>query len=123
MDLNCEDWRSRDRMWDQTRYALEFFHRYLPFWEMEPASSLAVGGSAARVLAKKGSIYAVQLPQGGTTELRVEEGVYTMRWYNPRTGGGLQRGSVDSIIGLRARSIGHPPAEPDKDWVALIKRQ
>jgi hypothetical protein len=123
MDLNCEDWRSRDRMWDQTRYALAFFHAHLPFWEMEPASSLTVGGSVARVLAKKGSIYAVQLPQGGTTELRVEEGVYTVRWYNPRSGGELQRGSVDSIIGPRARSIGHPPAEPDKDWVALIRRQ
>ncbi|MBA7605015.1 hypothetical protein ES703_12143 [subsurface metagenome] len=24
-DLNCEDWRSRDHMWDLTRYALEFF--------------------------------------------------------------------------------------------------
>ncbi|MEZ5397232.1 MAG: hypothetical protein R2724_31255 [Bryobacterales bacterium] len=24
MDINMEDWRSRDRMWDQTRYALEF---------------------------------------------------------------------------------------------------
>jgi len=40
-DLNCEDWRSRDAMWDQTRYALDFFQRYLPFWEMSPADALA----------------------------------------------------------------------------------
>jgi hypothetical protein len=32
-DLNCEDWRSRDRMWDQTRYALEFM-RQIPFTTM-----------------------------------------------------------------------------------------
>ena len=34
MDINCEDWRTRENMWNQTRYALEFFHDYLPFAEM-----------------------------------------------------------------------------------------
>ncbi len=36
-DLNCEDWRSRDHLWDLTRYAVEFFHEYLPFTEMKHA--------------------------------------------------------------------------------------
>jgi hypothetical protein len=39
-DLNCEDWRSRDHMWDLTRHALEFFHQYLPFVEMKHADGL-----------------------------------------------------------------------------------
>jgi Domain of unknown function (DUF5060) len=34
-DLTCQDYRTRDRMWDQSRYALEFFRRHqIPFWEM-----------------------------------------------------------------------------------------
>jgi hypothetical protein len=35
-DLNCEDWRSRDAMWDQTRHALEFMRR-IPFTEIKPS--------------------------------------------------------------------------------------
>ncbi len=54
MDLNCEDWRSRDRMWDQTRYALEFFHEHLPFWEMAPDNSLASGAKRCAGAGKTG---------------------------------------------------------------------
>nr|MCU0248522.1 DUF5060 domain-containing protein [Bryobacter sp.] len=96
MDLNCEDWRSRDRMWDQTRYALEFFHRHLPFWEMEPAAPLASG---ARVFAKPGAVYAVQLPKGGSAELPLPPGKYRVLWFNPRSGGELQRGSLENVAG------------------------
>ncbi|MCP4454475.1 MAG: DUF5060 domain-containing protein, partial [Planctomycetes bacterium] len=40
MDINCEDWRSRDILWNQTRHALMFFQTYLPFWDMTPANRL-----------------------------------------------------------------------------------
>ena len=36
-DLNCEDWRSRDILWKQTDYALEFFRNYLPYGDMHSA--------------------------------------------------------------------------------------
>ena len=42
-DLNCESWRSRDHMWDLTRYALEFFHNHLPFAQMEPSRRADLG--------------------------------------------------------------------------------
>ncbi len=119
MDINCEDWRSRERMWDQTRYALEFFRKHLPFWEMEPADGLASGG--ALVLAKPGQIYAVYLPEGGTADLKLAEGKYVVRWFNPRTGGDLVMGST--VVGGGPVAIGTPPADGDKDWVALITRK
>jgi hypothetical protein len=122
MDLNCEDWRSRDRMWDQTRYALEFFHAHLPFWEMAPDNSLASGAKDARVLAKPGEVYAVQLPSGGSVRLNLAEGDYSVRWYNPRAGGELQEGSVTSVQGPGAKPLGNPPAEHRKDWVVLVKK-
>ena len=122
MDINCEDWRSRDIMWDQTRHALTFFHDYLPFWEMEPASELATG-SGALALTKPDSVYAVYLPSGGTTTLEIGAGTYTVDWYNPRSGGILQSGSIASIKGPGIVALGQAPAEPEKDWAVLIRKQ
>ena len=122
MDINCEDFRSRDRMWDQTRFALQFFHQHLPFWEMAPNNDLATGARGARVLAKGDQLFAVQLPAGGPASLKLGTGSYTVRWFNPRTGGALQAGTVKKVAGPGVKSIGEPPAEPEKDWVALVRR-
>jgi hypothetical protein len=122
MDLNCEDWRSRDIMWDQTRHGLEFFQAHLPFWEMSPDNSLASGVKDARVLAKPGEVYAVQLPSGGAARLDLGEGEYSVRWYDPRAGGELQEGSVTSVQGPGVKPLGNPPSEPRKDWVVLVKK-
>jgi hypothetical protein len=120
-DLNCEDWRSRDRMWDQTRYALEFFHRHLPFTEMSPGDDLT-GSARDYCFAAPGRVYAIYLPGGETTDLDLGSsgGRYTVRWYNPRRGGDLQAGSVKSVQGPGRQQIGSPPSEPEKDWVALV---
>jgi Domain of unknown function (DUF5060)/Putative collagen-binding domain of a collagenase len=122
MDLNCEDWRSRDLMWDQTRYALEFFHQHLPFSEMTPDNSLASGAKDARVLAKPGEIYAVQLPSGGAVRLKLEQGKYSVSWFDPRAGGELVDGNTTNVEGPGVRPLGNPPSEPGKDWVAVVKR-
>ncbi len=118
MDINCEDFRSRDRMWDQTRHALQFFHRHLPFWEMEPGNE-RVSGAPARVLAKGDEIVAVYLPAGGHASLRLGPGAYTVEWYNPRTGGALRPGA--KLQGGGVRPLGPPPADPGKDWAALVR--
>ncbi|MBE0657096.1 MAG: DUF5060 domain-containing protein, partial [Bryobacteraceae bacterium] len=122
MDLNCEDWRSRDRMWDQTRHALEFFRSHLPFWEMTP-HSVKVEPGTARVLAKAGEVYAVQLPKGGSARLELAPGSYTVEWYDPRAGGALRTGSVAMVTGGGMASLGAPPADAGKDWVVLVKRR
>jgi hypothetical protein len=119
MDINCEDFRSRDRMWDLTRFALEFFRKHLPFWEMEPDNSLVSGVEGARVFAKAEAIYAVQLPVAGEANLRLGNGSYSVAWFNPRTGGDLQKGI--EVKGPGAKAIGKPPA--DGDWIALVKRR
>jgi hypothetical protein len=121
MDLNCEDWRSRDAMWSQTRHALDFFERHLPFHEMEPADSLA-SGAAAFVLAKPGQVYALYLPQGGSAKLKLEPGNYTVAWYNPRAGGQLMKGSIQTVKGGDSADLGTPPADPAADWAVLVRR-
>ena len=124
MDLNCEDWRSRDRMWDQTRHALTFFQRHVPFWEMAPDNGLASGANEARVLARPGEVYAVQLPRGGTTTLDLgsTSATYQVRWYDPRAGGDLQMGTVGSVTGPGRQTLGMPPSQRDKDWISLVRR-
>ncbi|UCC22254.1 MAG: DUF5060 domain-containing protein [Planctomycetota bacterium] len=117
-DLNCEDWRSRELMWDQTRYAMDFFHEYLPFYQMSPKDSLVSRGWC---LAKPGEVYAVYLPGGGSTELELAEGSYAVHWYNPRTGGELQTGSVKKVDGPGAVEMGNPPGDGNKDWVILCR--
>lgn len=121
-DLTCEDLRTRDTMYEQTRYALEFFQTYLPFWEMEPDNGLAFSYGAL-VLANPGEIYAVYLPYGGPSKLDLEdEYTFDVRWYNPRTGGALQKGTVTTVEGEDYVSLGLPPQDDRQDWVALITR-
>jgi len=121
-DLNCEDWRSRDHMWDLTGYALEFFHEHLPFIEMAHHDELT-SAENDYCFAKPGEIYAIYLPTGSTTHLDLgnSSATFTVQWYNPRTGGQLQTGTVTTITGPCPVAIGHPPKDIDKDWVALVK--
>ena len=121
-DLNCEDWRSRDHLWDLTRYALEFFQQYLPSTEMSHQDDLT-SANDDYCFAKPGQVYAIYLPHGGTTNLDLGDssGTFMPRWYNPRAGGPLQMGSVGEVIGPGSVAIGQPPQDPDKDWVALMK--
>jgi len=123
-DLNCEDWRARDHMWDLTRIVLEFMQEYLPFSEMHHADELTEL-TGDYVFAKPGEIYAVYLPKGETTRLNLEghSGTFTVRWLNPRTGGELQIGSRDEVAGPGVKSLGSPPADPGNDWVALVRRK
>lgn len=122
-DLNCEDWRSRDKLWDITRHALDFFQNHLPFPEMESNDGLTSSRSDY-CLAKEGEIYAIYLPDGGTTaiDLGDEEARYSVLWYNPRTGGPLQEGSMKTVTTGRKVNIGLPPMDVGEDWVVLIRK-
>ena len=123
-DLNCEDFRSRDKMWDLTRYAIEFFHKHLPFTEMHSADELT-DAKDDHCLAKQGQIYAIYLPNGGSTsiDLTHTNGPFTIKWFNPRTAGPLLDGSVIILTAPAKADIGTPPADTNNDWICLIKKQ
>jgi hypothetical protein len=123
-DLTAEDWRTRDNMWVLTRHALTFFRTHLPFPQMASHDALT-SAKEAYCLAKPGEVYAVYLLNGGTTNLNLGKtsGTFTVQWFNPRLGGDLVSGTVTSLRGGGNRAIGFPPADPQQDWVALIRRQ
>ena len=122
-DLTCESWRSRDHLWDMTRYALEFFHDRLPFARMSHHDELT-SAPDDYCLAYPGSTYTVYLPSGGTTDLDLgtATGTFNIRWFNPRAGGPLQTGALASVTGPGKVNIGEPPRDSDKDWVALVEQ-
>ncbi|MBI4557768.1 MAG: DUF5060 domain-containing protein [Candidatus Hydrogenedentes bacterium] len=116
-DLKCEDWRSRERMWDLTRYALEFFQKHLPFAEMEPNPGVIQAGDAW-CLSKPSEVYAIYTWNPGAVRLELPEGRYRLSWYNPREGGPLIPG--DNFRGGTVATLGPPPSKPDNDWAILI---
>ncbi|MDX1531960.1 MAG: putative collagen-binding domain-containing protein, partial [Rhodothermales bacterium] len=118
-DQKTEDLRTRDRMWDYSRHALTFFHDHLPFWDMDVADGLTAA-TDDHVLAKAGAVYAVYLPDGGTTTITLPSGDYAVRWFDPRDGGALQTGSVADVSGGGSPSIGQPPSDPTSDWAVLL---
>ncbi|MCX5643202.1 MAG: DUF5060 domain-containing protein [Phycisphaerae bacterium] len=122
-DLNCENWRTRDHLWDLTRYALEFFHDHLPFAKMEYHDELTFT-RGDYCLAYPGRVYAIYLPSGGTTDLDLGKttATFQIRWFNPREGGPLQMGTLASTTGPGKVNLGQPQRDTDKDWVALVER-
>ncbi|QVY64088.1 DUF5060 domain-containing protein [Polaribacter sp. Q13] len=120
-DLNCEDWRSRENVWNQTKYALNFFNKYLPFNKMHAADGLT-DNLDDYVFAENDNTYAIYVPEVKETKINLFGSTkkYIIKWYNPRTGGELVNGTVKKITGGGEKSIGFPPNK-DKDWVALIK--
>ncbi len=124
-DLGCEDWRSRDRLWDYTRIALEFFQSHLPFTTMTSYDELLHYPGKGYCFANPGEIYAVYLSRYSNCQLDLQDqdGSYLVRWYNPRQGGELVTGSVSTIQGNGIRDLGSPVEKPGEDWVGLIRKE
>ena len=112
-DLSAEDWRTREQMYRQTRIALDFFERHLPFDRMQPMDELVVGRGVS-CLAAPGEVYALHLPNGGATrfDLGSEPGLYEVRWFDPRNGGDLLEGTCQEGQGARSRVDGRPATRP-----------
>ena len=121
-DLSCEDWRSREKLWEQTKVALDFFHNYLPLSEMQNADEIT-NDNNDYCLAKEGEIYAVYLPDGKATGIKLPEGQYTVHWFNPREGGDLLTGTIKSVSGGGIVTTGNPPLEDFKDWACIIRSE
>lgn len=127
-DLLCEDWRSRDRSWGYCRIALGFFREHkIPFWEMHGADAL-VGNlqsdNSRYCFAKRGEVYLIYLPEGGSAELDLGEalGPFSVNWFNPRSGGPLLPGPVREVAGGGKVALGAPPSDPQEDWLILVHR-
>jgi hypothetical protein len=124
-DLTSQNFRRYDIWWNQCRYALEFFKsNAIPFWNMTNRNSLFTGGGTTYCFATNGQVYVGYMSASGTGSLNLSgvSGDFTVRWFDPFNGGGLQTGSVMQVTGGGTRSLGDAPATITKDRVVLVKR-
>ncbi len=121
-DLTCEDWRTRDKMWDQSRYALEFFNDFgINFWEMEPNDKLTEDPNDY-VLMKENEIYLVYQKLGAKMNkpFKLANGTYNIAYYNPRTG--LKAPPKLTTVNNGTLTLENPPEDIEKDWAISIYR-
>ena len=97
-DLTCEDWRSRDGLWEQTREALEVFN-YMQVDKMAPKDELIDGD--AWCLGAKGIGYIMYAPYGEAFELDLtgDDKSYLLNYRDGATGTGLPSPGIDRVWG------------------------
>jgi len=128
-DLLMEDFRSRDKSWDFCRIAVNFLiDNNIPFQDMKNMDALIGNNEMDKekhCLGKPGEIYLVYLAYVNTTnlDLAYENGDFTVEWFNPVTGGSLQKGNVRSVKGGKTVSLGKAPKSSNQDWVVLVRRK
>ena len=76
-----------------------------------------------QVFATNSQVYVGYLATNATPSLNLTGviGDFTVRWFNPFSGGGMQTGTVAQVTGGGTRSLGSPPPNSTKDWVVLVK--
>ena len=122
-DLTCQDFRVRENMWKQCRIAVDFFRdQKVPFWDMTNANKLLISKNGF-CLAQEGKVYLVFAKEATETSLDLTNanGIFEVLWFNPRSGGKVQVGTVEAVNSGGKYSLGRPPADPGKDWVAIIR--
>ncbi|MDN3637139.1 DUF5060 domain-containing protein [Neolewinella lacunae] len=123
-DLTCEDFRSRDKFWDQCRYQLAFLaDNRPPLPAMLPNNELT-SSEQDWVLAQPGKAYLILLKMGEkpANTLKVPAGRYAVSLFNPRTGQyAIRARTQDAVNGAIAVPV--PPAEVEMDWVVWVVRQ
>ena len=122
-DLDCQDHRTRQSKWNDARHALTFFNSYLqPFLIGSRSADQLTANNSDYVLTQDGNMYAIYLPEGGTTTINLgaASGQFSVQWFNPREGGSLLEGSVTTVEASNNSSIGLPPSQINEDWVVLL---
>ena len=120
-DLNMEDFRSRDEWWKQSTIATQFIRQF-PLQEMI-SSDVTANMPGAYCYAKPGELYLIYLPEEKKNSIIKISGMesYSVSWFDPRKGGDLRKGTVESIQGEGDQFIGNPPSDPGKDWLVVIQ--
>lgn len=126
-DLNVEDFRTRDDMWQFVRHARTFIEGNLPFWDMSPQDALVTNENGsyggAEVFALPGEVYAIYFPNASSTgrlDLQGYTGNYRLEWFNPRLGR-FEGNVVQLGTGGGQKTLPAPPNSPSEDWLALVR--
>ncbi len=109
------------RYHDYYRYsgiAVKFMQKYIPMKTLYPNDNYIGNGWTL----KNNSKVLLYLRNGGTRDIDLPKGTYTVRWYDPRHGGILQVGTKSIVTGGASKNIGYAPSYHAKDWVVWIEK-
>ncbi|NNC37590.1 MAG: DUF5060 domain-containing protein, partial [Hyphomonadaceae bacterium] len=137
-DLDCQDHRTRARLWQGGRHALHFFEKYVgeKALDMRANDDVTIA-SDDYVFANPGEFYVI-VPGSDEVQLRLPgmQGKFTVDWYDRMLGGVLQKGSKPVVFGgassitdkNRRRqgpssvSLGDPPTGGSGHWAIIIEQ-
>ncbi|WP_448247552.1 DUF5060 domain-containing protein [Thalassotalea agariperforans] len=140
-DLTAQSWRTRELFWQQAKHVLDFFKlSNVPYHKAKNHDEIIINTAGAPAnnawaLADIGEFYIVYVKNSQydvSIKMKPLKGNYSVSWFNPRTGGKLQKGSIDNINiekegnifwGTHNAKLGKPPINDGKDWAILIKKQ
>lgn len=134
-DLTAQDWRSRDKFWDQARYALDFFKLIdVPYQKAVNLDNQVSPNDNAWALGEEAEFYIVYIKDASKeVVLKLPLGIaeYSVVWFNPKTGGKFQKGTKKTLSVTKEegqywdkspQTLGFPIEARHQDWVALVKR-
>lgn len=111
-DLTAESHRNRQNKYNQAGYALRFFEEnlldHLIYMNNDDAIT---ADNSDFAFVKENEIVVVYRPNGGTTNITLPTGDWSVQWFNPRAGG-----SLTTATGITS-SITAPD---NNDWVAFV---
>ena len=137
-DLDCQDHRTRARLWQGGKHALHFFRTHVgeKALNMQAHDDVTVA-TDDYVFANPGEFYIV-IPGEEDVQLRLAgmQGKYIVDWYDRVLGGALQKGSKPFVLGgassitdrnwrrqgPSAISLGEPPSGGSDQWAIMITR-
>ncbi len=121
-DIGVDNYTLYTSYYQRMEYAKNFFEdNNIPFWNLNN-NDLAI--SSGYLLTDNSDYYIAFLPNGGTTTIDISgTGTYGVKWFNPRNGGDLQKGSITSVSSGTNISIGSAPNETSSSWVVLLEKK
>lgn len=120
-DLNCENFRSREQLWEQTAVAIQFFKDHIPIKEMEPSDNL-VSPNSNYCLTNNNDLILIFIPVGGASSIQLDPTKsYSIEWFDPKNGGELFQTESKLYKGISELNFSIQGEDTEKDWVALLK--
>lgn len=119
-DLDCQDWRSRENLWKQSKTALDIL-RSLPFYTLQPANQLTFDKNWCLA---DNELSIILIYGKNLSELRLtvpDSARYDYTFYNPITGKKIKgKENLNYLPGI----LLYVPKELRKmDFVCLLKKQ
>ncbi|MDH3379972.1 MAG: hypothetical protein OEQ39_23885, partial [Gammaproteobacteria bacterium] len=125
LDQQIDDYNIMSAALSWTGHALDFLS-LLPVAAMTADRTLAWAASGnTYTMYKSGEIYALYNDRSGdqfSLDLSAAPAAnFTVRWFDPRSGGVLVLGTVTTVVGGSVVNLGSAPADTDEDWAVQVK--